>query len=249
MKAYYGTNVGKIRNNNEDNLIVCELEKYSLFVVADGMGGHKAGEIASSMAVTTIKDSFIRESATPDFKIPRFIIDSINLANKEIFESSHNHDEYLGMGTTITMAVIDKSDNIAYVGNVGDSRTYLIYNNIIRQVTDDHTFVHELLKERKITEEEARNHPKKNVITRAVGSEENVFIDIFELELHDDNILLLCSDGLTNHICDKDILSIITENETDCVNKLIDKANENGGTDNITVIIIYVTGRGELNDR
>lgn len=245
MKSYYGTNSGKIRNINEDNLVVHESENYYLCVVADGMGGHKAGEVASNIAVNTIKNYFINEIRKSDFKVPKFIIECANLANKAVYDKSYSDEEYSGMGTTITMSVIDKIERIAYIGNVGDSRTYLIGEDYIRQITDDHTFVQELVKKGEITKAQAKKHSKRNEITRAIGATSNIVIDIFEIELKENDKLLLCSDGLTNHITDNDMLYYVKKFGVNCVDMLINLANENGGTDNITVIIIETTDRGE----
>ncbi len=249
MKSYYGTNSGKVRNNNEDNLVVFESDNYYLCAVADCMGGHKAGEIASNIAVNTIKKYFISEIEKGKIKVPKFIIESANLANKTVYDQAINNEEFSGMGTTITMSVIDKDEKIAYIGNVGDSRTYLINDNYIKQITDDHTFVQELVKKGEITNAEARKHSERNVITRAIGSESDIVIDIFEIELKDNDKLLLCSDGLTNHITDNDMLYYVSKFGINCVDMLINLANENGGTDNITVIIIDTADRGEINDR
>jgi protein phosphatase len=250
MNAYCETNKGLLRENNEDNLIVEETEKYNLYVVADGMGGHRAGEIASSLAINTIKECFEASVKQENFQAPRFIIESVSAANKKIREEASGNDEYSGMGTTVTMAVIDLRQNTAYVGNVGDSRTYLIRDKEISQITEDHTYVHELLKECKITTEEVKSHPKRNVITRAVGSEETVHADIFEIDLVDNDILLLCSDGLTAHLTDKEILDTIIKNGClESVQKLIKLSNDNGGTDNITLIIVDNNVRGDSNDR
>lgn len=240
MKTYYGTNNGRVRNNNEDNLIVNESDNYLLCVVADGMGGHNAGEVASKIAVDSINEYFIAELDKGQIKIPRFIIESINFANKVIYDQASSKDEFSGMGTTVTMVVIDKNENIAYIGNVGDSRTYQINKNYIKQVTDDHTFVQELVKKGEITDKEAKRHCDRNVITRAVGSEKNIITDIFEIELKHDDKLLLCSDGLTSHLNDEEILSIVEKYNEDSIEHLINSANENGGTDNITVIIIDI---------
>lgn len=249
MKSYYGTNSGKIRNINEDNLAIHESENYYLCVVADGMGGHKAGEIASNMAVNIIKNHFINEINNSKLKVPKFIIECANLANKAIYDKSFSDEEYNGMGTTITMSVIDKVERIAYIGNVGDSRTYLINEDYIKQITDDHTYVQELVKKGEITKAEAKQHSKRNEITRALGVDSDINIDIFEIELKENDKLLLCSDGLTNHITDNDILYCVNKYGINIVDMLINLANENGGTDNITVIIIDTTDRGENNDR
>nr|WP_312576026.1 Stp1/IreP family PP2C-type Ser/Thr phosphatase [Sedimentibacter sp.] len=246
MKVYFETNKGIIREKNEDNLIIEETDRYNLYAVADGMGGHKAGEIASTMLIDVIKEYFDEHNGREDFKIPTFINESIKLANLKILKEATNKEEYLGMGTTVTMAVIDLSENIAYIGNVGDSRTYIIRDNKIKQITEDHTYVHELVKEGKITVKEAEVHPKKNIITRAIGSEENIIVDIFEMEIMENDILLLCSDGLTTHLSDSEILDTIkTLGCPESIGRLIKLCNDNGGTDNITVIIIDNNYRGD----
>ena len=244
MKVYFDTHKGMVRDNNEDNLIVTEKQRFKLYAVADGMGGHKAGEIASNIAINVIREYF--EYNSDEFKVPKFINESINEANKIIKEKSSNDDKCHGMGTTMTLAVIDSLENIAYIGNVGDSRTYLIRNSEIKQITEDHTYVYELLKQGRITAEEARNHPKRNVITRAIGSEDFVQVDIFEIELLDGDILILCSDGLTVHVSDEKILETIKiYGCSEGVKKLIKLSNDYGGRDNITVIIIDNSLRGD----
>lgn len=250
MKVYYETNKGLLRENNEDNLIVEETEKYSLYAVADGMGGHKAGEVASSIAIDSIRECFKENCEQENFQAPSFIIKSVQLANDKIREEALKKEECFGMGTTITMAVIDLDLKIAYIGNVGDSRAYILKNNEIVQITDDHTYVNELLKDGKITKDEAKLHPKRNVITRAVGSEEYVHADIFEIELFENDVILLCTDGLTTHLSDEKILDTIMEyGSSDSVQKLIKLANDNGGTDNITIIIVDNITRGGIYDR
>jgi len=250
MRVYCETNKGLMRENNEDNYIVEESGKVSLYAVADGMGGHKAGEIASSVAIDTIRECFKSNGEKGDFKAPSFIMESINAANSKIREAALNKEEFSGMGTTITMAVVDLELKIAYIGNVGDSRAYIIKDDKITQITEDHTYVHELVKDGKITLEEAKHHPKRNVITRAVGTEEHVHVDIFEIELFDNDVILLCTDGLTTHLTDDRILSTIREYGcSESVQKLIKFANDNGGTDNITIIIVDNIVRGEDYDR
>jgi len=250
MRVYCETNKGLMRENNEDNLLVEESDRFNLGAVADGMGGHKAGEIASLIAIDTIREYFKESCEKDEFKAPSFIIESIRAANNKIRKEALKKEECTGMGTTIAMTVVDLSLSIAYIGNVGDSRAYIIKNDEIIQVTEDHTYVNELLKDRKITLEEAKHHPKKNVITRAVGSEEYVQADIFEIELFDNDVILLCTDGLTTHLPDEKILSTIKEYGcSESVQKLIKLANDNGGTDNITIIIVDNITRGETYDR
>ena len=250
MNVFFETNKGLMRENNEDSLIVEQFDNYCLYAVADGMGGHKAGEVASSIAIEEIRNFFVKSMENGDFQPPTFIIESVKLSNDKIREESFNKEEYCGMGTTITMAVIDKLNNIIYIGNIGDSRAYLLRNNEIKQITIDHTYVNELMKDGRITAEEAKTHPKRNVITRALGSEEFVHADIFELELFENDILLLCTDGLTTHVSDDNILVIIKEyGASESLRKLIKQANDNGGTDNITIIIVDNIIRGETYDR
>jgi serine/threonine protein phosphatase PrpC len=250
MRVFCETNKGLMRENNEDNFIVEESDRYNLYAVADGMGGHKAGEVASSIALETVRDLFAKNSSKEDFKAPSFIIESIEAANKNVREEAMKREECSGMGTTITMAVFDLKLSIVYIANVGDSRAYLIKDDEIIQITEDHTYVHELLKDGKITLEEAKHHPKRNVITRAVGSEDYVQADIFEIELCDNDIILLCTDGLTTHLTDEIILNTIKEfGCSGSVQRLIKLANDNGGTDNITIIIVDNITRGETYDR
>jgi protein phosphatase len=250
MRVYCETNKGLLRENNEDSFIVEESDRYNLYAVADGMGGHKAGEVASSIAIEVIRDCFKENIPKEEFKAPTFIIESIDAANDRIRKEALNKDEYSGMGTTITLAVIDLEMNIVYIANVGDSRAYIVRNNEIIQITEDHTYVNELIKDGEITPEEAKHHPKRNVITRAVGSEEYVHADIFEIELIDNDVILLCTDGLTTHLSDEKILSTIMEcGCEEGVQRLIKLANDNGGTDNITVIIVDNIIRGEIYDR
>jgi len=247
MRVYCETNKGLMRENNEDSFIVEESERYNLYAVADGMGGHKAGEVASSIAIEVIRDCFKENILKENFKAPSFIIESIDAANDRIRKEALDKDEYSGMGTTITLAVIDLKMKIVYIANVGDSRAYILRNNQITQITEDHTYVNELIKDGEITPEEAKHHPKRNVITRAVGSEEYVHADIFEIELIENDVILLCTDGLTTHLSDEKILGTIREcGCEEGVRRLIKLANDSGGTDNITVIIVDNTIRGEL---
>ena len=246
MKVYYETNKGLMRENNEDNLIVEETKRYNLYAVADGMGGHKAGEVASSIAIDTIRECFKQSFETENFLAPSFIMKSVEEANTKIRQQAMVNEDCSGMGTTITMAVIDLEQSIAYIGNVGDSRAYILKDKNIIQITDDHTYVNELLKDGKITRSEAKSHPKRNVITRAVGSEETVHADIFEIEIFENDVILLCTDGLTTHLSDEKILETIMDcGSSESVQKLIKMANDNGGTDNITIIIVDNITRGE----
>lgn len=237
MNVYYATNTGKVRDVNEDNYLLLEDEKYILYAVADGMGGHNAGEVASEIAVNSIKELFDKNINGEISKIPIFINESINQANKKIREIADGNEKCKGMGTTLTMAIVDKIEKILYIGNIGDSRAYLVLDDSIKQITNDHSLVAEFVKQGKITEKEAENHPRRNIITRALGTSEDVFADIFEIEIEKNSKIMLCSDGLTSHLSDDEIFKTITNCDHFCAEELINIANKKGGTDNITVII------------
>lgn len=237
MIAYGESNVGRKRTINQDCIFVSETnigKLPNLFIVADGMGGHKAGDVASKTSV----DLFVNFVCNTDMTDPVNIIDAgIKLANDEVYEMASTNSDYIGMGTTFVVASV--IDNRVYIANVGDSRLYLIGKDIV-QITRDHSLVEEMINLGEIGRNEARTHYKKNIITRAVGVEKSVVADIFQIEILKGDKLLLCSDGLSNMIEDYDIKRIITgsDNLEDAVHKLIDKANENGGTDNISVVLV-----------
>lgn len=204
------------------------------------MGGHKAGEIASSMAVDIVSAKFSskRDELNQEDRIISLIKESIEDANKAIYLKSHNNEDYSGMGTTITMAYI--FENKIYIGHVGDSRAYFIKDYDIEQITEDHSLINELLKNGSITKEEAKKHPQRNMITRAVGTSYNIEMDIITKEYEKDDILLICSDGLSNMVSDDEIKRWLKK-ESDMkilCEKLILTAKDNGGLDNITIIAI-----------
>jgi protein phosphatase len=206
----------------------------NLFVVADGMGGHNAGDYASSHAVQTLVDEIRRDA---DFNPIKVIRHAIETANTEILERSRREEHLRGMGTTIVVCTV--VGHYAYVANVGDSRLYVIQGEI-HQVTKDHSLVQEMVRMGEIKPEEARNHPDKNIITRAVGVLPEVTADFFEISLKPGDEILMCSDGLTNMIEDDEIRHIVL-GQRDIVEKaekLIETANRNGGKDNITVVLI-----------
>lgn len=206
----------------------------NLFIVADGMGGHRAGEFASRYAVETIVDTARKSEKKDSIGI---LTESIMAANRLLKEYADSHREMRGMGTTIVAATIEGHHLL--VANVGDSRLYLAGEQMI-QVTRDHSLVQEMVRLGEIDQERARNHPDKNIITRAVGVDRKVQIDFFEVNLEPGQRVLLCSDGLTNMVEDHVIQKILHEQEelTRKAEKLVELANKNGGKDNITVIII-----------
>lgn len=234
------SHTGLIRDINQDSYFVSE-DKMNLFVVADGMGGHKAGEVASSIAIDSVKKyiekHISQEYGEYDEAVSRIIEEAIVDANTKIFNKSMEEEKYQGMGTTLTMAFIQSK---LFIGHIGDSRAYLIRNNEIRQITQDHSLVAELLRNGTITEKEAKTHPQKNIITRALGTEENIQIDIYTIELLAEDIIVLCSDGLSNLVEQMEIKECLANSKSmqfGCEH-LVDLANERGGYDNITIIAI-----------
>ena len=237
MRIYSATDVGQKRKMNQDYVFVSEGpvgNLPNLFTVADGMGGHNAGDYASSHAVRILVDE-IREDA--DYNPVKVIRHAIETANTEIRNRAQEDENLRGMGTTMVVATI--VDQYAYVANVGDSRLYVIQDGI-HQITRDHSLVQEMVRLGKMDEESARNHPNKNIITRAIGTSEDVKIDIFERQIHADEYIVLCSDGLTNMVEDSVILEVLhgTGSLADKTERLVELANQNGGRDNITVTII-----------
>lgn len=237
MKAYAMTDVGKKRTTNQDYVYASKEaigNLPNLFIVADGMGGHRAGDLASRYTVET----FIEDVKNSDEINPISIIESaIRTANRALMEKASESEEYEGMGTTLVVAtVVDRS---IYIANVGDSRLYLV-NNEIQQITRDHSLVEEMISLGELDKESARLHEKKNIITRAVGADADLIADFFEVEYSAGDIILMCSDGLSNMIEDKNIKNIINEGTdlSDIAHKLIEVANNNGGKDNIAVVLV-----------
>ncbi|MCL2873452.1 MAG: Stp1/IreP family PP2C-type Ser/Thr phosphatase [Defluviitaleaceae bacterium] len=241
MFGFGKTDVGMKRENNEDSIFVSN-EKIgflpNLFIIADGMGGHNAGEIASSKAVEYFCESVRKSEDEKGEEILDCIFGSIKFANEMVLQLATSTSEYDGMGTTFTVCVCD--GNKLYSGHIGDSRAYVINKSGIEQLTTDHTYVHELKTAGKITEEEAKAHPSRNVITRALGMSADTLADSKIRTLKADDYVLLCSDGLSNMLSDCAISEIVLGkgSSVEKVDALINLANENGGIDNISVIII-----------
>ena len=239
MIAFGNTDVGKIRTNNEDTIYLNTegLGRLpNLFVVADGMGGHNAGEIASSLAVSAFCD-YIKNN--DDFAyIQDFLSDALVIANRAVHNDAKNNQTHAGMGTTFSACTFDESN--IYFTHVGDSRIYIIDDKGFQQITHDHSLVADMVVNGDITSAEARIHPKKNVVTRAVGTDLHVIIDKGYLPFKGVKYVLLCSDGLTDMICDDEIMKIIQTKDdiASKIDKLIAAALEAGGDDNISVILI-----------
>jgi len=232
---------GMVREINEDfcDVVIGSSLMKAAFIIADGMGGHSAGEIASKMAVEYISEKIKEnEKNFAEDSINEFLRDIIKEANDIIYEKSKVPGPFLGMGTTLIIAIF-LSQNL-YLGHVGDSRVYLIRNGEIKQLTTDHSYVEELVKNGSLSRTEAERHPKKNIITRAIGCFESVEADICTYEVYKGDIFILCTDGLTNMLTDDMILEIVSKNDDPQIScaELVDEANNNGGEDNITVIII-----------
>lgn len=233
-----GTHTGKVRENNEDFYQVDA--RFGALIVADGIGGHNAGEVASRLATETIIKHFEEKFEQQSDRLPGLITEAIEEANRIVYSHAIHNNSCFGMGTTITMAVID--GNVAYLGHIGDSRAYLYHAGRLSQVSTDHTLVNELLKNGSITEADARLYPNRNIITKALGTDPEIIPDINEIELEDGDVLLICSDGLTDLIENSDMESILS-NVTDssslenAVELLIGISLEAGGFDNITVVL------------
>ncbi|MDO5018292.1 MAG: Stp1/IreP family PP2C-type Ser/Thr phosphatase [Lagierella massiliensis] len=234
MSYFSATDIGLQRKLNEDYYDNYIDENLKLFVVADGMGGHNAGEIASELAVKSFVYYF-KENFKNCKDITSFLTECVNYSNGIIYEESHNDDELSNMGTTIVSALIH--DNYLYILNVGDSRAYLKNSFGFKQVSRDHSLVNDLLLSGTITEEEAKNYGRKNVITKSLGAEKNVEPDITSLEISKGDVVLLCSDGLNSLVSDREIEDIVSkdEPEEELVFELIDLSLSRGGYDNITI--------------
>ena len=238
MRIYSATDIGQKRKMNQDYVFASRDpvgNLPNLFAVADGMGGHNAGDFASSHAVQILVDE-IRGDA--DYNPVKVIRHAIETANTEIVDQAQKDEKLRGMGTTMVVATV--VGHYAYVANVGDSRLYVIQKQI-QQVTKDHSLVQEMVRMGELSAEEARNHPDKNIITRALGAEETVDIDFFDMKLEPGSTILMCSDGLSNMVEDKKMEEIILNPDEDIVWKgktLVQEANQNGGKDNIAIILI-----------
>ena len=239
MKSFSITDTGIARLVNQDYVYANEDgigELPNLFIVADGVGGHNAGDYASRFCVETFTEIIERtEVSQPVGAISQGIL----LTNERLLKEADSNPELKGMGTTFVVATV--INNNLYVANIGDSRLYLIRNKNIRQITEDHSFVEEMVRNGEIERDKARFHPNKNIITRALGAGESVIPDYFEVELSPEDVVLMCSDGLSNMMDDMDILSVVNRYNEDiesaCL-ELVNKANENGGKDNISVVML-----------
>lgn len=246
VKSYGLTHVGRQRQHNEDSFLVEDNAR--LFLVADGMGGHAAGEIASRIAVDSISE-FILHTKEDDGTWPHAydeqfkrstnrLMAAVRMANTRVLEAMRKDARLRGMGTTVVACLAD--GDVMSFAHVGDSRAYLIRNDALKRITNDHSWVFEQVQAGMLTEAEAEKHPLRNVITRALGGALQVNPDASEIETKTGDVFLLCSDGLTGMVPEEEILRLVTENEKleDACQKLIDTANERGGLDNVTAILV-----------
>ncbi len=235
------TDIGRRRESNQDQLLVDDVA--GIYAVADGMGGHAAGEVASQIAIEALADAMGGGSWRPRSASREEIVSKLRSAfeegNRRICESVVSRGEWRGMGTTI-VALVAAGDR-ALIGHVGDSRAYLLRDGKLHRLTEDHSWVSEQVRLGLLTDEEAHRHPMRNIITRALGNREELEVDVTEESLRDGDIFMLCSDGLSSMLSDDEILGTLRENrqdpETAC-RALVEQANERGGDDNITVVIM-----------
>lgn len=240
MRTYSKTDIGKARDMNQDFIYAADEEKdIKLCILADGMGGYKGGEIASSLATISAKqyiDENFSNIVPNKENIQELIKEAMEYANNEVYEKAKENKELEQMGTTLEICLI--YENKVYIGHIGDSRIYRIRKNIIRRITTDHSYVETLVKDGTITRAEAFYHPKKNMLMKALGCTEKIEPDVTVKGFLPDDIILMCSDGLTNMLHEEEIYSIIREDENMACERLVQRANELGGYDNISVIII-----------
>lgn len=243
MEYAYLTDIGRMREQNEDRVIVAKNASGEfLLAVADGMGGHRHGEIASEIAISTIEKRFLNQESIGNKEAGiSFIKETVSEANTLLYEYTKEHPDSLGMGTTIVLAIMT-ADYLLF-GNIGDSSGYVCRNKKIHKITSDHTLVNLLVKSGELTEEEAREHPRKNVLMRALGAQTTVEMDIFDVETDIDGVFL-CSDGLSNMLTDEQIAKVLNENITieEKIKKLITKSNNRGGSDNISAAYLVKVG-------
>ncbi len=248
MLTYYQTDTGKVRSHNEDSVtIVKNLNKEYLLIVADGMGGHKAGEVASSLVVTEMGKRFAELSSigTKEEAV-NWLKEMTDEMNMKILKYAESYPETTGLGTTCVCAILTKEYLI--FGNIGDSSGYVLKNGKLHKVTKDHTLVNLLVDAGNLTEDEAKTHPKKNVLMKALGAAEKCELDIFDVDM-DVEAIMLCSDGLTNMLTDEQIEKVLIDDELELeekIIKLVRKANARGGVDNVSIAYLERKGSETL---
>ncbi|MBQ1374816.1 MAG: Stp1/IreP family PP2C-type Ser/Thr phosphatase [Clostridia bacterium] len=239
---------GMVRKNNQDSYAFRETDKFVLGVVCDGMGGAAAGNKASALAIKRITDKTMADmtdGVSPN-DIKSILRGVVRAANRHIYDTAQNNRAYLGMGTTAVAFIYMKEMKKAFFVNVGDSRAYILRDGALLQITQDHSLVFEMLQKGQITKDEARNHPNRNIITRAIGTDEQIHPDTFEAPIKKRDKILLCSDGLTNMLTDEEILTVLSSDGDmeKTVAELVNRANIAGGADNVTALLAYFDEEG-----
>lgn len=247
MEAVFQTDIGKIRLHNEDcGGIFQNKDGHYLAVVADGMGGHRAGDVASEMTIAYLKKEWeeTENIVSPD-KAEQWLKEHIATINRLLFDHSLQHEECQGMGTTIVSAIC--TEQFATIGHIGDSRCYILNQHGFQQITEDHSLVNELVKTGQISKEDAEHHPRKNVLLRALGTEKEVKLDMKTITVDAHDQLLLCSDGLSNKVSEQTMTDILMSNRPlkEKAETLVRLANEHGGEDNITLVIVQFSSECE----
>lgn len=247
MMHVFITDQGRVRPYNEDaGGVVCNQDKQALYVIADGMGGHNAGDVASAMVLQYFQTHWPKEQQlTRVDDVERYLVQSIQTVNEHIYQKAKEQEAYRGMGTTVVVVIV--IDEMAVVAHVGDSRCYKLAEGEMRQITKDHSLVNALVNAGEITEQEARVHPKKNILTRAIGTDLAIDVDVTMVSCEPGDTLLLCTDGLTNKLTDEEIKTIIQSAQAidDAGKQLIEEANARGGEDNISLVLINEQAGGD----
>ncbi|AIF43807.1 Stp1/IreP family PP2C-type Ser/Thr phosphatase [Virgibacillus sp. SK37] len=240
MEGQFLTDKGQVRNHNEDSGgVFYNPSKQLLAIIADGMGGHQAGDVASLMATDLLKEKWEQcDKLTSPQEAEEWVSRAISDINKSIYKKAIEKEECRGMGTTVVIAICSKE--FMTIAHIGDSRCYLLQDNILRQLTEDHSLVNELVRSGQITKEEAEHHPRKNVLLKALGTEEDIIPSVRSLEWQKDNILILCSDGLINKVTDLELGEFLSSSKEvrQIGEEMIELANERGGEDNISLVIV-----------
>lgn len=240
MKIVAKTDKGMVRANNQDAYAVGELPgEVAWAVVCDGMGGEAGGNIASALAVKVISEKITASynQKMRDASIKNLLDSAIAAANIEVYDMAYSRPDLQGMGTTVIAVIV--RDNIAFIAHAGDSRAYIVDGDVVKQITTDHSLVQNLIDRGEITQEQAQHHPKKNLITRAVGVDKQIVVDFSETEINDNETLILCTDGLSNFVTNEEMVEDIKDGQYYAfADRLVKRANKNGGGDNITVVAI-----------
>ncbi|MDQ0161690.1 Stp1/IreP family PP2C-type Ser/Thr phosphatase [Bacillus alveayuensis] len=247
MKAIYLTDKGRVRPHNEDSVgVIRNPHGQLLAIVADGMGGHLAGDVASQLTIQHFKKRWNEAEKMTSAKMAEtWFKESIEAVNSSLFDHANKNPECKGMGTTFVGAIC--TEHYATISHIGDSRCYIFNKSGFQQITEDHSLVNELVKSGQISKEDAKEHPRKNILLRALGTEQTVSADIKTIGLEHNDIVMLCSDGLSNKVQEKEMIDILQSDRSlkDKAEQLIHRANENGGEDNISIVLYQHDSREE----